>query len=109
LTTISGLAEVQQAYDALKTTYHQAGLELPKNVGGKDRLRRELDCAVIQALHQYRQDRGLLPYDSVRAPFPEANDLYEGSGFRAKNHIQVCIINTAHCIKGYFKPIQTKE
>lgn len=45
------------------------------------------------------------PYDSVRAPFPEADVLYDESGFRAKNHIQVCVINTAQCIKGYFKPI----
>ena len=109
LTTISGLEEVKLAFETLRDTYHQAGLDLPKNTGGKDRLRRELDCAVIQALHQYRIDRGLPAYDSVRAPFPEANDLYEASGFRAKNHIQVCIINTKRCIKGYFKPIQLTD
>ncbi len=109
LTTISGLEEVQQAFEGLRSTYHEAGLELPKNVGGRDRLKRELDCAVIQALHQYRLERELPAYDSVRAPFPEANDLYEGSGFREKNHIQVCVINTARCIKGYFKPIRLVE
>ena len=26
-----------------------------------------------------------------------------------KNHIQVCVINTKSCIKGYFKPIQTAQ
>lgn len=106
LTTISGLEEVRQAFEMLQDTYEKAVVPLPKNIGGKDRLKRELDCAVIQALHQYRVDQGLRPYDSVRAPFPEADDLYDNSGFRAKNHIQVCVINTAHCIKGYFKPIQ---
>lgn len=105
LTTISGLEEVRQAYGTLRETYVQAGLELPKNTGGKERIRRELDCAVIQSLHQYRLERGARPYDSVRAPFPEDDFLYEESGFRAKNHIQVCVVNTAKCIKGYFKPI----
>lgn len=109
LTTISGLEEVRQAFETLRDTYEQAALPLPRNTGGKDRLRRELDCAVVQALHEYRRERGLMPYDSVRAPFPEAEDLYDQSGFRAKNHIQVCVINTAHCIKGYFKPIQQAE
>jgi hypothetical protein len=106
LTTISGLEEVRQAFEMLRETCQKAGIPLPVNVGGKDKLRRDLDCAVIQALHQYRCDQGLDPYDSVRAPFPEADDLYTGSGFRAKNHIQVCVVNTTRCIKGYFKPIK---
>lgn len=106
LTTLSGLEEVKQAHDMLREACEKAGIELPKNVGGPDKLKRELDCAVIQALHQYRKDNGLLPYDSVRAPFPEAESLYDNAGFRAKNHIQVCVINTTRCIKGYFKPIQ---
>ncbi|MEY4978454.1 MAG: hypothetical protein RLZZ352_724 [Pseudomonadota bacterium] len=106
LTTISGLEEVKQSFEMLREAYERAGIDMPVNVGGKDRLRRELDCAVIQALHQYRNEQGLAPYESVRAPFPEAEDLYRHSGFRAKNHIQVCVINTARCIKGYFKPIR---
>lgn len=106
LTTISGLEEVKQAFEMLRDAYGQAGIALPVNVGGKDRLKRELDCAVIQAIHQYRLEKHLEPYDSVRAPFPEAQDLYANSGFRAKNHIQVCVVNTTRCIKGYFKPIQ---
>lgn len=105
LTTISGLQEIKQAHEILLETYASAGLPLPRNTGGIDRLKRELDCAVIQSLHQYRHDRGMRPYDSVRAPFPEANLLYAESGFRAKNHIQICVRNTKQCIKGYFKPI----
>lgn len=106
LTTISGLEEVKQAFETLKQTYQEANLPMPSNTIGRDRLRRELDCAVIQALHQYRKDRCLRHYDSVRAPFPEDQDLYEQSGFRAKNHIQLCVRNPAQCIKGYFKPIE---
>lgn len=105
LTTISGLEEVRQAYETLRDSYDLAGVPLPRNTGGADRLKRELDCAVIQSLHLYRKERGMRPYDSVRAPFPEAAFLYDESGFRAKNHIQVCVINTVQCIKGYFKPI----
>lgn len=49
---------------------------------------------------------GLEPYDSVRALFPEDTPLFDESGFRARNHIQICIINADRCIKGYFKPIE---
>lgn len=109
LSTISGLEEVRQAFEMLREAFAQTGIPMPVNEGGKDRLKRELDCAVIQALHQYRCEQRLTPYDSVRAPFPEAADLYADSGFRAKNHIQVCVINTVRCIKGYFKPIQQTD
>jgi hypothetical protein len=44
-------------------------------------------------------------YDSVRSPFPEGGNLYEHSGFRAKNHIQIAVRNL-RCIKGYFRPIE---
>jgi len=104
LTTRTGLDEVAEAYATLRDSYAKAGLPLPLNTGGKDQFKRELDCQVIQTLHLYREDKGLLPYDSVRAPFQEAAPLYEGAGFRIRNHIQLAIINT-DCIKGYFRPI----
>jgi hypothetical protein len=56
LTTITGLEEVRQAFEGLSSVYEQLGLEPPQNSGGRDRVRRELDCAVVQALHQYRVD-----------------------------------------------------
>ncbi|MDY0046037.1 MAG: hypothetical protein RBS10_01335 [Thauera propionica] len=104
LTTRTGLEEVAEAHRTLSEMYETARLEMPRNRGGRDRLNRELDCQVIQALHDYRTQRGLTPYDSVRSPFPEADELYEGAGFRAQNHIQIAIINPA-CIKGYFRPL----
>ncbi len=106
LTTRMGLDEVAEAYATLRDAYAQAGLPLPLNTGGTDKFKRELDCQVIQALHQYRQDNGLPLYDSVRAPFQEDDPLYEGAGFRIRNHIQIAIINT-DCIKGYFRPIMS--
>lgn len=43
-------------------------------------------------------------YDSVRGVFPEGGEVYPGSGFVDKTHIQICIVNP-NCIKGYFNPI----
>lgn len=106
LTTRMGLDEVAEAYATLRDSYAKAGLPLPINTGGADQFKRELDCQVIQTLHLYRLDNGLPPYDSVRAPFQEADLLYEGAGFRIRNHIQLTIINT-DCIKGYFRPIMS--
>jgi hypothetical protein len=105
LTTRTGLDEVAEAFTMLRDTYAAAGQPLPSNAGGKDKFKRELDCQVIQALHLYRQDQGLTAYDSVRAPFPEDELLYEGAGFRWRNHIQIAVINL-ECIKGYFRPLK---
>lgn len=106
LTTMTGLAEVATAYEMLANAFQQAGLALPQNTAGPDKVKRELDCAVIQALHRYRAGEGLEAYDSVRAPFPEDKPLFNDSGFRKRNHIQICVIKPEKCIKGYFKPIK---
>lgn len=107
LTTMTGLKEVADAYATLHDTYLLAGMALPQNTVGPDKVKRELDCAVIQALHNYRAKEGLDPYDSVRAPFPEDKPLFDASGFRRRNHIQICIIKPEKCIKGYFRPLKT--
>jgi hypothetical protein len=105
LTTRVGLDEVTIAHQMLAESYALNHLELPTNSGGKDKFKRELDCQVIEALHRYRKETGLLPYDSVRSPFPEDAPLYDGAGFRLKNHVQIAVINP-DCIKGYFHPIK---
>ena len=81
------------------------GEDPPKNRGkrGNDILLRELDCAVIQQIHEYNEESGKDPFDSVRGLFIEGDPTYEGSGFYNKSHIQICIINP-NCIKGYFRP-----
>ena len=68
-----------------------------------DLLIRRLDCAVIQALHDYRSENSLRPFDSVRGVFFEGDEIYPNAGFKEKNHIQVCIRNP-NCIKGFFLP-----
>ncbi len=107
LTTRPGIAEVTAAYEYLKNSYLAEGLDLPTNHFGKDKVKRELDCEVIQALHLYRKDNGQPTYDTVRALFPEDAPLYDGAGFKLRNHIQIAVINP-DCIKGYFRPIQIK-
>lgn len=109
LTTMSGLSEVKAAYEMLRIVCRDAGVALPTNAVGPDRVKRELDCAVIQALHQYRRAQGLEAYDSVRAPFPEDKHLFDDSGFRARNHIQICVVRPEKCIKGYFRPIKLSK
>lgn len=94
--------EVSRAFRFISEVYEQAGQKLPTNVGGKDRLRRFLDKVVIDALHRVRVENQLAPYDSVRAMFMEGDDLYDGAGFKTKNHIQIAVLNE-RCIKGYFR------
>ena len=105
LTTQIGLKEVQLAHHVYKNLMLEAGLPMVSNRMGKDRVLRDLDCAVIETLHQMREDQQLAPYDSIRAAFPEDEPLYAEAGFRAKNHIQLCILNETNCIKGYFRPL----
>jgi hypothetical protein len=95
---------VKEAHDEYLKLMKLTGLPLPQNKGGA----RILDCAVINYLHQMIADAhekldGLPPFDSVRAMFPEGQELYPGAGFRKQNHIQICIRN-ADCIKGLFIP-----
>jgi hypothetical protein len=101
-----GLAHVVAAHAELKVTMRAAGRKLLRNVGRTpDKAGRQLDCAVVNYLHTYRERRGLVAYDSVRAPFLEGKRLYPGAGFRSENHIQLCV-RDAGCIKGYFRPQQ---
>ena len=95
---------VRQAYGDTVRVYESAGLPLPVNSGGSDRLLRRLDCAVLETLHATRADRGDRPFDTIRAPFAEGGPIYAGAGFDAKSHVQLCVRHPA-CVKGYFRPL----
>lgn len=95
---------VRRAYADLVLLHQEAGEPIPRNSGGHDRLMRRLDCAVVQLLHTTRRERNEPAFDTVRAAFVEGIPLYKGAGFRAKNHIQLCVRNPS-CIKGYFRPL----
>lgn len=70
-----------------------------------DPLLRDLDCAVINYLHDILRKEGKRPYDSVRGAFWEGNQVYRGAGFRDLSHIQICVRNP-NCIKAYFDPLK---
>lgn len=80
----------------------------------KDKLLRELDCAVIEFMagriyEQIKKDieqKGaseLSLFDTIRGAFMEGGPAFKGAGIMAKTHIQVCVRNL-NCIKGLFLP-----
>lgn len=105
---------LQHGYEYLKKFRQRNGMEMPRNTNignNTDLLRRELDCAVIQAIHSsLAKEAGskMAPFDSVRGLFFEGAAVYEGACFREQTHTQLCIINP-NCIKGYFLPRERDE
>ena len=111
LTDYGSSSILKNGYEILKYELSLLDKPLPVNrnvVGSKDLLLRELDCAVIERIHQYNREQGKRHYDSVRGVFIEGNPVYEDSGIMEKTHTQLCIINP-NCIKGYFKPLIQDE
>lgn len=97
---------LKRGYDILELKCEMTGNELPKNKKGRsktDFLLRDLDCAVIQQIHEYHRFVKIPGYDSVRGVFEEGKEVYPGAALREKTHIQLCIINP-NCIKGFFSP-----
>lgn len=106
-------------HDALKKDLAIAFEAIPKNRDHPkdihhDLVYRELDCAVIEYMHQKIEEKiqkdisekgfsNLKPFETVRGIFTEGGPVYEGAGIKEKNHIQVCIRNL-NCIKGFFIP-----
>ncbi|MDR6564520.1 MULTISPECIES: hypothetical protein [unclassified Arcicella] len=106
-------------YELMKEDLYFTGKELPRNKDvPKDKYHdlvlRELDCAVIEYLHQKIDEKinadisrngfsELKHFDTVRGVFTEGGPAFEGAGIQIKNHIQICIRNL-NCIKGFFIP-----
>lgn len=106
-------------YNLLKDDLLITGKRLPENKNPSadkynDLILRELDCAVIEYLHQKIEENikkdidnkgfsTLKPFDSVRGVFTEGGPAFNGAGIQSKNHIQICIRNL-NCIKGFFIP-----
>lgn len=105
LTDFGVVQELRFAYEFLASLTKQSGSPLPRNTAQQDGifLRRALDCAVVKMLHQLRADAEDPPYDTVYGVFFEGKELYEGSGFHEKTHVQIAVVNPA-CILGYFRP-----
>lgn len=107
LTDYNSSDVLSKGYEMLVANNELIGAEMPVNKNGRsktDLLLRNLDCSVIQMVHRYNEAMGLEAYDSIRGLFTEGKEVYPGSGFVEKTHIQLCIVNP-NCIKGYFAPI----
>lgn len=100
LTTALGVEQVRIAHEHFQKITEKAGVEIPVN--NSDGLRRNLDCAVVEVLHNIRTDAGTPSIDSVRGAFIEGNPVYASAGFYKKTHIQICVRNP-DCIKGVFR------
>lgn len=102
---------LKTGYEILKYELQLNGKEMPanKNIkGNTDLLYRDLDCAVIQRIHQLNKEMKRRDFDSVRGIFLEGKPVYKDSGIMEKNHVQLCIVNP-NCIKGYFSPLTPDE
>lgn len=98
---------LREAHGFLQESVAKSKGEMPANkqaVSGEDFILRFLDCAAIEMVHTANIELKRPPYDTVRGAFWEGKELYEGAGFREKDHIQICVINP-NCIKGYFRPL----
>ena len=107
LTDSSSENVLKIGYDILKQKCEMTGEPLPTNKKSSfttDILLRDLDCAVIQQIHDYNNETNQQTFDSVRGIFIEGDPPYPGSEFRVKTHVQLCIVNP-NCIKGYFRPL----
>jgi hypothetical protein len=107
LVTRRDLELVKGAYESFIAQQTKAGLPVPQNKRLKgnrnmDRVLRFLDCAVINHLHSVIEKSGVIqPYDTVRGMFTEGEELYPGSGFNERSHVQIAVRNN-DCIKGIF-------
>ena len=100
LTTSTGIQQVRDAHKHLGEISERAGWTLPKN--SKDLLQRNLDCAVIRLLHEIRMEADEPPIDTVKGIFVEGDEIYPGSGFYDKTHVQICVSNP-ESIKAVFR------
>lgn len=102
----STLQLVKAGYQTLLYAANQSGVPMPANKqpssSGFDLTLRHLDCAVIETIHEMRNETKYPAFDTVRGVFWEGSDLYPNAGFKEKNHIQICVRNP-NCIKGYFR------
>lgn len=110
---------VQVYYKLMTASYQAANRELPANKDSRgdvhqDRVLRELDCAVIEFMHQKIREQiaediatkgftSFTAFDSARGVFTEGGPAFQGAGIQLKSHSQICIRNL-NCIKGFFMP-----
>jgi hypothetical protein len=102
LLSSKSISLVLQAYRGFHSLVSMSGQTMPTNRGGSDLLLRDLDCAVLNYLHESRKEEREIGFDTVRGVFIEGSALYPGSGFFEKSHIQICVRRSIQ-IKGVFR------
>lgn len=112
-------------YKLMEANFQALKKPIPKNKDvkqdeHKDRLLRELDCALIEFMHEqifsdYQKEiianngyTNVKLFDSTRGVFTEGGEAFPGSAIQMKNHIQICIRNF-NSIKGFFLPRDEKD
>lgn len=106
LTTQGGIQAVEAAYNSYAALQRVRNKPLLENKDAKgrrpgNRALRLLDRAVITHLHESNKGAGI-NYDTVRALFPEGEELYPNAGFWKKTHIQIAVRKISH-IRGVFR------
>jgi hypothetical protein len=91
----SFIGMIRGAYDQPLEDLAAAEAPMPKNMVASERLKRNLDRAMIRMLHAIRASDDLDLFDTVRAVFTEGGSLCGGAGFAAKSHIQLCVRDPA--------------
>ena len=107
LTTQRGILAVEGAYRSYVFLQQSRGAKILENkdVNGRrpgNLALRFLDRAVITHLHEDLGDAGVGEYDTLRALFPEGEQLYPNAGFWKNTHVQVAVRNVEQ-IKGVFR------
>jgi len=100
------LEYLKNHFEIYKKEMQILGKPIPRNKDVKnnnDLLLRYLDCAVIQHMHKFIKENDMVPFDTIRGVFQEGQPLYETSGIRDKNHIQICVCNPESIIR-FFNP-----
>jgi hypothetical protein len=95
----NGSGFLRDAYRVLEEACIGNGKQMPVNKGAN----RQLDCDVINCIHEINQYEGNPPLDSVRCAFVEGKPIYPGSTFTDRLHIEICVLKI-ELIKGYFLP-----
>jgi len=108
LTEIGHTVQLKEAYRQVKQRCDQEGIPMPENKRGhnddEDLIQRNLDCTVINIMHELRAQRGEPPYDTVRGIFLEGSVVYENARIWEKTHVQLCVREPRKSIVGYFLP-----
>jgi hypothetical protein len=104
----SSLELVKAAFEGFRRLSEISDELLPVNEPGHkddaDLIKRHLDCAVLNFLHETREVGGLQAYQTVRAPFIEGRAVFPGSKLKDKTHVQWCVRDPDRSIIAYFRP-----